>query len=165
MHYLGREYMYYQKYDKCIRTLKKHLNLESSKWKDERSASRRFIARSYIAKNKNNLAIKWYQKAINETPYLREPLIELAMLYYNEKKYYEMLDLLIKAKTIKNKNKTYINEPFAWDSTLDDLLSLAYYYLGLYEESIFYINKALKIDPNNERLKENKKIFLNSQNQ
>ena len=165
MHYLGREYMYYQEYDKCIRTLKKHLNLESSKWKDERSASMRFIARSYIAKNKNNLAIKWYQKAINETPYLREPLIELAMLYYNEKKYYEMLDLLIKAKTIKNKNKTYINEPFAWDFTLDDLLSLAYYYLGLYDESIFYINKALKIDPNNERLKENKKIFLNSQNQ
>lgn len=27
-HYLGREYMYYQQWDKCIKTLKKHLSLK-----------------------------------------------------------------------------------------------------------------------------------------
>ena len=48
MHYLGREYMYYGKWNECIDTLLKHLNLESATWKDERSASMRFIARSYM---------------------------------------------------------------------------------------------------------------------
>ena len=43
MHYLGREYMYYEKWDKAIETLKKHLTLERAVWKDERAASMRFI--------------------------------------------------------------------------------------------------------------------------
>ena len=43
MHYLGREYMYYKQYQKCIDTLEKHLKLKSATWKDERSASMRFI--------------------------------------------------------------------------------------------------------------------------
>ena len=30
MHYLGREYMYYQRWDDCIETLKKHLSLKSA---------------------------------------------------------------------------------------------------------------------------------------
>ena len=48
MHYLGREYMYYGRWNECIDTLINHLNLPSATWKDERSASMRFIARSYI---------------------------------------------------------------------------------------------------------------------
>ena len=47
MHYLGREYMFYQKWDDCIKTLHRHLELPSATWKDERCASMRFIARSY----------------------------------------------------------------------------------------------------------------------
>ena len=47
MHYLGREYMYYGKYECAIKTLKRHLELERATWKDERCASMRFIARCY----------------------------------------------------------------------------------------------------------------------
>ena len=47
MHYLGREYMFYERWNDCIDTLIKHLNLKTATWKDERSASMRFIARSY----------------------------------------------------------------------------------------------------------------------
>ena len=38
MHYLGREYMYYGRWNECIDTLIKHLQLKSSTWKDERAA-------------------------------------------------------------------------------------------------------------------------------
>ena len=51
MHYLGREYMYYKMYDKCIKTLHKHLDMPKATWKDERAASMRYIARSYLALN------------------------------------------------------------------------------------------------------------------
>ena len=47
MHYLGREYMFYNKYDEAIDTLKKHLEMPSSTWADERCASLRFISRCY----------------------------------------------------------------------------------------------------------------------
>ena len=47
MHYLGREYMFYGKWNEAIDTLIKHLNLPKAVWKDERCASMRFIARCY----------------------------------------------------------------------------------------------------------------------
>ena len=47
MHYLGREYMYYGRYEDSIATLKKHLELERATWRDERCASMRFISRCY----------------------------------------------------------------------------------------------------------------------
>ena len=159
MHYLGREYMYYGMWDKCIETLKKHLELPTSTWKDERSASMRFIARSY--KNLNNLTLSriWFEKAINETPYLREPLVELGMLEYNENNYKDAIIYLEKALEIKGRYKSYINEPFCYDSTIYDLLSICKFYTKDYKDSLYYVTKALKMDEDNERLINNKKII------
>ena len=82
MHYLGREYMFYHKWNECINTLIKHLNLESATWKDERCASMRFIARSYINLRRYDEAIMWLDKAIKEAPYLRDAYVEKAILEY-----------------------------------------------------------------------------------
>lgn len=105
MHYLGREYMYYGRWNYCIDTLIKYLHLKSAVWKDERSASMRFITRSYTHL------------------------------------------------------KTYINETFSWDSTIYDLLSIAYYYKNDIQSSLKNVLIALKMEPNNERLQNNKKII------
>ena len=80
---------------------------------------------------------------------------------YNQKKYLETIEYLIKAKQIRKNELLYINEPFCWDSTIDDLLSLSYYNLGFKDEAIFYVDKALEYNNNNnnERLINNKKIF------
>ena len=69
MHYLGREYMYYEKWNECIDTLIKHLNLKRATWKDERCASMRFIARSYRHLKRYDEAKMWLEKAIQEAPY------------------------------------------------------------------------------------------------
>lgn len=159
MHYLGREYMYYHKWNKCIDTLIKHLNLKNATWKDERSASMRYIARSYIALKRYNEAKMWYQNAIKETPYLKEPYIELTMLHYNLKEYKEAIKYGKKASKINNNNLTYINEIFSKDETLDDILSICYYNIGNKKDGLKHIKKALKINPNNERIKSNKKFF------
>ncbi|UKI57028.1 MAG: hypothetical protein L6V81_06375 [Clostridium sp.] len=45
----------------------------------------RYIGRCYIALKRYNEAEMWYKKAINETPYLKEPYVELTMLYYSLK--------------------------------------------------------------------------------
>lgn len=159
MHYLGREYMFYGMWNECIDTLMKHLNLASATWKDERSASMRFIARSYKKLNRFDEAKLWYKKAIKETPYLREPLVEIAVLYYEKGEWEKVIKYLLKAKMIKEKYKSYINEVFAWDGTIDDLLSIAYFNMGLKDEALFYINRALEFSKYDERLLNNKELM------
>ena len=164
MHYLGREYMYYHRWNDCIDTLIKHLSLKSATWKDERAASMRFIARSYQALNRYDEAIMWLDKAILEAPYLRDGYIEKALLEYNYEKWDSVIECCLKALEIKNHKKSYINEPFSFDYTVYDLLSLAYYYTGYIDKSLECVKKALSMDPKNVHLLNNKKIIEEQKN-
>lgn len=159
MHYLGREYMYYQRYNAAIDTLIRHLNLKSATWKDERAASMRFIGRCYNYLERYDEAILWYKKAIKEAPYLRDAYVELALLYYNLNDYNKVIYYTNKALNIKNKNMTYINEIFSWDNTIYDIRSIAFYYMGKYKASLKNINIAITMNDDDERLLNNKKII------
>jgi len=159
MHYLGREYMFYKKYDLAIFTLKKHLLLKSATWKDERCASMRFIARSYTALNRFDEARMWLDKAIKEAPHLRDPLIEKALLEYNQSNWNEVIKNCEDALKIDSKYKSYINEQFSWDHTVYDLLSIAYYNTNDFDKALINVNKAIDMKPNDEKLIRNKKII------
>ncbi len=167
MHYLGREYMFYGMYEKCIDTLLKHLQLKKATWKDERSASMRYIARSYLNLKRVDEARMWYQKAIEETPYLREPYVELAQLEYDYNNFNKVKEYCLQALDITTKYKSYVNEPTSWDSTIDDLLSVAYAHLNNYDLALTFVNRALEKNPYNQRIINNKKIIeevINSHN-
>lgn len=159
MHYLGREYMYYEMWEKSIETLKKHLSLKNAVWKDERAASMRFIARCY--KHLGNLeeARRWYSLAFLEAPHLRDALVEKALLEYEEEQYSEVEKLCFRALELKGHEKTYINEPFSWNNTIYDLLSISAYYLGRYEQAVYFVDIALEYTPNDSRLLNNRKLF------
>lgn len=159
MHYLGREYMYYEKWQDAIDVLIKHLNMESATWKDERCASMRFIARCYKNLNRFDEAEMWLKKACIEAYYLRDPWVELAFLYYDKKRYESVCKYIKKALSIKDNTKAYMNELFSNDVTLYDLLSMTYYNLGNFDKACLYARKALKIDKNNERIKNNLQVF------
>ncbi len=159
MHYLGREYMFYGKWNESIDTLIRHLKLPKATWKDERCASMRFIARCYSNLKRYDEARMWLDKAINEAPYLRDPYVERALLEYQLKNWDEVKKYCLDALKINNHAKTYINEVFSWDHTIYDLLSLSYYFMGNNKLALENVNKALEISPNDERLKKNKKIF------
>lgn len=159
LHYLGREYMYYQKWNESIDTLLKHINLKSSTWRDEKSASMRFISRCYLNLNRPEEARMWLKKAIEEAPYLRDPYVELALLEYQFSNWQKVIYYSSEALKIEKHEKTYINEIFSWDHTIYDLLSIAYYYTNNFETALEYVDKALEISPNNERLKQNKDII------
>ena len=159
MHYLGREYMYYGKWNKAIDTLIKHLNLKTATWKDERCASMRFISRCYQKLNRFDEARMWLDKAMNEAPYLRDPFVERALLEYSKNKLKETKKYCLMALKIKDHTKSYINEIFSWDCTIDDLLSICYYYENNKKKSLLHIKNALLLSPNNNRLLENKKTI------
>lgn len=159
MHYLGREYMFRGEWDKCIDTLKHHLSMPKAQWKDERCASMRYIAKSYLQKGNREEAKTWYYKSIAEAPYLREPYMDFANMMYEEKDWYGVLYFTQCALKIKERPRTYICEAGAWGSAPYDLLSLGYYYTGAYKGALESVNKALEFSPQNERLLSNKKIM------
>lgn len=162
LHYLGREYMFTEQWEKCITILKKYLEPGISNWDEERSASMRFIARAYG--NLGNILEqrKWLYRAIAEAPHLREPFIELANIAYNEKNWEALLFFSMESLKIKNKSFKYVNEFFAWDSTPYDYVALAYYNLGLPKNSLSYSLEAMKLNPDNERLKSNHKFYIDA---
>jgi glycosyltransferase involved in cell wall biosynthesis len=163
LHYLGREYMYFEKWDKCIETLLKYLDPQISFWDEERSASMRFIAKSYGELGNKVEQKKWLYKAMAETPFLREPYMELASIAYDEKNWEALLYYSKEALKIKNKTYNYVNETFAWNYTPYDYVALAYYNLGIVKEAIPYSLEAMKLEPENERLKTNHRFYEQEQ--
>lgn len=159
MHYLGREYMYYGKNEDAIKTLKRHLELKSATWKDERCASMRFISRCYKRLENYSEAKHWADLAIKEAPHLRDPFVERALIDYDLKDWNQVINHCFQALDIKHNPKTYINETFCYDHTIYDLLSIAFFQKGLYKFSLVAINEALKITPNEQRLIKNKSII------
>ncbi len=158
-HYLGREYMFAAQWEKSIPMLEKYLEL--SHWKEERSASMRFIARNYKALGKVQEAKSWLYRAIAETPLLREPYTEMAKLLYEEKDWAGVWHMVSDALKITERS-SYINEPFCWDFTLHDLGALGAYYLGLKEKALEYARTALEMRPGDERLKSNVSLIENA---
>ena len=66
VHYLGREYLFHGRWDDCIRTLKRHLSMPTASWRDERSASMRYIAKSYYMKGEPGLAPLSYSRTLQK---------------------------------------------------------------------------------------------------
>lgn len=160
VHYLGREYMYYNRWNDAIDTLIKHLNLPSATWKDERCASMRFIARCYVNLGRYEEAKMWFDKAMREAPHLRDAFVERALLAYNLNEWDDVEKFCLRALDIKTHPKSYINEQFSFDGTVYDLLSLAAFAKGHFHEAIKWVDMAIEKKPQETRLKDNKKIFL-----
>ncbi len=164
LHYLGREYMYYERWNDAIDMLIKHLNLPNSVWKEERCASMRFISRCYVNLKRVEEARMWLNKAILEAPHLRDSYVELSYLEYTEKNYNKAKELMLKALSIESNPKTYINESFSYNYFVYDILSICEYYLGNKKDAIIYLKKAIKMEPNIKRLKDNLKIMESQEN-
>lgn len=158
-YYLAREYMYNKDYENSISMFLKYLNLKTSTFLEEKSSALRYISHCYKSLGRKDEELLYIEKSIELTPYLKEGYILMGIYYYNNNNYENAIDYLTKANLIKERSTVFINEDYAWNETTNDLLSICYYYLGLYEEAYFYGKKALDQNPNNERIKNNLKYF------
>lgn len=161
VHYLGREYMFYGRYNEAINTLQYHLSLKTARWKDERCASMRYISRCYQALNNKKEALMWLLRAVAEAPHLREPYMEAAEFFYKEKNWYGVLLFAKMALEIKDRTDTYITDAAAWGAKPYDLLSIAFYYIGDINNAVENAHKAHTASPDDERIKNNLLFFEN----
>jgi glycosyltransferase involved in cell wall biosynthesis len=153
--WLGREYMYNERYDDCIRELLRHLSLPSAVWDEERSASMRYIAASYQAKGDTASAKHWLYRAIAECPRVREPYLDLARLGYKEKDWPLVYLMTGEALKITVKSGSYLVEPQSWGYAPYDLAAISCYYLGMYQQAYELGVKACEENPDDERLRGN----------
>lgn len=157
--WLGREYMYHGEYDKCIDTLKRHLQMPTAGWDEERSASMRFIASCYQSKNDMHQARCWLYRAIAECPSVREPYLAMARLGYLENDWPLVFLMTTEGLKITEKTGSYLLEPEAWGYSLYDLAAIASYRLGLFKLSLDYGTRACQMQPEDERLRQNLKLI------
>ena len=155
MHYLGREYLYHSRWDDCIRTLRQHLAMPTARWADERCASMRYIAQSYIQKGDGAQARNWYLRAVAEAPHLREPYVGLAELLYSWGQWEGVLYFTSCALEIQERPRTYISEASSWGSLPYDLQAIAYYHTGRPQEAARAAQLALAEEPDDPRLQGN----------
>lgn len=163
VHYLGREYMFYGQYEKAIKTLKKHLALPTSTWDLERSASLRYMANCHKHLNDFTNQEKCLLMALLESNSSRETYYDLAVYYFENQDYLKSSIYFQEMLKIKNRELNYISSPHCWGSLPYDYLSLCYYHLGKLKKAISTIEIAIKLNPKENRLKNNLKIFLNKQ--
>ena len=158
---LAREYLNKNRYEDSIEICKKYLKNTSFQSKPERSKIMFFLARNYRKLNQYDLGVMWAKLSIDELPKNRDPYVEALIMTYKDKKYREALDFGLRALEIKDKNPGLINDALSFNGTIEDYVSLIYYYLEEYDKSLEYVNKALEIRPDDRRLKDNKKLYEN----
>ena len=159
VHYLGREYLYQGRWQDCIDTLKHHLSMPRAIWQDERAASMRYIAKAYLQLGEPKQARSWYLRAVAEAPHLREPYLDLALLLYEQEQWEGVLYFTGCALAIEHRPRTYICEPAAWGSLPHDLRSIALYHTGQRSAALEAARKALELEPENQRLRDNAAFF------
>ena len=154
-HYLAREYYFNNMYEEAKKEFIRHLSLPRAAWKPERSSSMR-----YLSKCDPDNRLYWLLLSSKECSDRREPWVELSKYYYENKKWKHSFNCAINALNIKDKPLEYICDPFAWGYAPHDYAAIAAYKLGFYHEAYVHGLNAIKISPNDERLKNNLNFYL-----
>ena len=158
-HYLGREYMFHGRWDEAIRELKRHLSLPTATWAAERCASMRFLSRCYLAKGDRGEAARWALRAVAEAPDLRESWVQAEEAAYAAEDWAAVAFFGGKAVEIEKKSGCYINEERAWGAYPWDAMAYALYRLGDLPGATEATERALALDPDNERLRNNMRYY------
>ena len=150
--YLGREYMYQGIKDKCIETYKHFLTMPC--WNVERG-----LAMQNLASVDDENKLYWLKSSVMEIPNHREPLVELSRHYYSTQEWGECYKYAIKSLAITQHPMDYTCSEDAWGWLPDDLASISAWNLGLRQESLTHAEKAVEINPTDERLNNNLRII------
>jgi hypothetical protein len=154
-YYYARELFFNKKYLESFREFKKYLALPTASWNAERSAAIRYMSKCVVGEER----LKYLHLSQKEAPERREPLVDLALFYFDQNDWKNCLRYAKQATKISDKPLEYLCEDFAWGSIPYDLVAVSSYHLGYYKDAVLFGKKATKIDPSNERLKENNKLY------
>ena len=157
--YLAHEYHYRGYYEKAINELKDILVEHADKCTSlEKASCYLFMGDSYRCLEEYSSAIGCYYQALLIDDTYREPYYELADLFNYLQKFDHSIPLVEIGLKKTYRHYNWLERDYTWAGGMYDLLGVAYYWTGEYEKSYIATTKALKYNPNDERLIQNKKF-------
>ena len=153
--YHARELTFHYRWEEAIVALKRYLELPGATWENERCYAMRLLGKSYEELGNWIEGLKWYRLAVAEAPGTREPWVDLSMATYKRGMWAESYSSALSALAIKDKQAVYTMDPNVWTEKPYDLASIAAWNLGLKEQAIEFLKKALEFNPNDPRLLSN----------
>jgi glycosyltransferase involved in cell wall biosynthesis len=160
--YYARELTFHHRWLDAVHALNKYLEMPEANWQNERCYAMRLLGAAYEHLGQDGRG--WYKKACNESPNTREPWVELAQAEYKRENWQDCHDAILEALKVNNKELVYTMNPAVWGSLPHDLLSISAYHLGMKELAIEHGQKAIDLDKDNERLKNNLLYFKGDKN-
>ena len=152
LYLLAREYVVKNRWEDCLKIIEQYFEIFKNDYYVRYATMHRYAGRCYKNLNNYEESKKWYEKAIKIIPKLREGYIELAILEHQNYNYGNTIKLAEKALEITENSLNVINEIFAWDETIYYLLSSSYFNTSRLEKAEEYLNKGLKMNPENKKL-------------
>jgi tetratricopeptide (TPR) repeat protein len=155
--YFGRELYFYQHSERAIEVLQHYLQL--STWAEERSQAMLFIAECQRRLGRTGESQEWLRRAIAECPWRREVWYEAALEQYRRQDWPQAYAAASTALSIVERSRSYLNQAAAWGALPHDLLAIAAYHLGLYAEALHHGQRAIDLEPTNQRLQDNQRFY------
>lgn len=154
-HYLGREYLYYRRWEDAIRELERYLKLPGADWAEERAATMRYLAECCLWPGYRVRAKQWAMKALAEVPEQRENWYEMEQVCYRMQEWENVVYYGRQCVKRTERSSTCINDAVAWGAAPWDLLSIGLWHTGDRAGAINAAKRAAELEPDNERIQGN----------
>ena len=153
--WLGRDYMWANQIEKGVELLQRYLTLPTSTWNDERSEAMRYLARMQPDKT-----MVWLERARMEAPHRREIWLDLAEQLHAQGDWLNLFWACANGIEKTRRTGSYLDDNLCWGFRLFDLGAIAAWHLNVMVRAVEWGQKALDLDPGNQRLKNNQDFFL-----
>lgn len=153
--WLGREYMWANRHEQGIVMLQRYLALPSSTWGEERSEAMRYLARM-----QPDQKLAWLDRARSEAPHRREIWLDLAEEFHGQADWSNLFWACTNGIEKTHRTGSYLDDPSCWGYRLFDLAAIAAWRLDAMDFAVQKGRKALELDPNNQRLKNNLDFYI-----
>lgn len=154
-HYLGREYLYYRRWEDAIRELERYLKLPGAVWAEERAATMRYLAECCLWSGKKKLALRWAIRSMAEAPDRRESWYEMEKTAYHLEKWDGVVFAGRQCVKRTERSGACINEAEAWGAAPWDLLSIGLWHTGDKADAVSAAKRAAELEPDNQRIQRN----------
>jgi glycosyltransferase involved in cell wall biosynthesis len=159
-HYYGRELMFRGRWQDAITELKRHLSLPRATWKEERSASMRFIGACYESLGSPDNALVWYKRAVEEKPSSREAHYAVMMCLFNSGAIKDAAEYTKSMLAIKRGTGSYIHDVNAWGVNSYINATLILYKADLKKDALSAALEAVRLFPDDRTAQYNWRVIV-----
>jgi hypothetical protein len=153
--WLGRDYMWADRHAEGAALLQRYLTLPASTWTEERSEAMRYLARMQPGRR-----MDWLDRARIEAPHRRETWLDLAEELHGLADWPNLFWACTNGIEKTWRTGSYLDDNHCWGFRLYDLGAIAARHLNVMDRAVEWGEKALELDPGNERLKNNRDFFI-----